>query len=356
MKLLYITNGITGVGGLERVLSVKASYLADNLGYDICILSLNEKGKQPFYEFSSKIEFVSIETYKSKLEYFRGIRIVVKEFQPDVISVCDDGLKGFFVPLWLGHKIPIVYERHVSKEMVTQGKPPVLKQKISFGLMNIGSRLYDRFIVLTSHNKQQWKSGNTAVIPNPLPFYPDSVSELNHKRIIAVGKVCTQKGYDRLVEVWKLIGSKYPDWSIDIYGSINDNDQLPTMIQDTNIQIKKPVKEIQNEYLSSSIYVLPSRFEGFGMVLIEAMACGVPCVAFDCPCGPRDIVEDGEDGFLVENGNIDSFANRLSILIENDALRKQMGMNARRNAKRYDAEIIAKQWDTLFSNLVNGNQ
>ncbi|WP_029906697.1 glycosyltransferase family 4 protein [Prevotella sp. 10(H)] len=349
MRLLYITNGFTGIGGLERVLSVKASYLAENLDYNICIVSLNEKGKEPFYKFSSKIVFHSIDTTISRFEYFSGIRRIVKDFNPDVVSVCDDGLKGFFVPLWVGGKAKIIYERHVSKEMVTQGKKPNLKQRISFLLMNIGCRLYDRFIILTNDNKQQWKSANVEIIPNPLPFYPDSVSKLDNKRIIAVGKVCRQKGYDRLAEAWKLIEHKYPDWRIDIYGSVSDNSNLIEDIK--GICIKEPVSDIQKEYLSSSIYALPSRFEGFGMVLIEAMACGVPCVAFDCPCGPRDIVSNGEDGFLVENGNIELFAKQLSILIENDHLRKKMGKNARLNVQRYDIDTIARQWDKLFKSL-----
>nr|WP_236263984.1 glycosyltransferase family 4 protein [Dysgonomonas sp. Marseille-P4677] len=348
---MYITNGITGVGGLERVLSVKASYLADNLGYEICIISLNEKGEKPFYEFSSKIIFRSVEVTKKKYEYFFGIRRIIKEFRPEVISVCDDGLKGFFVPLWIGSKAKIIYERHVSKEMVTLGRKPNLKQKMSFLLMDIGSRLFDRFIVLTNDNKQQWKSKNVTVIPNPLPFYPDSILKLDTKRIVSIGKISIQKGYERLAETWNLIEYKYPGWSIDIYGSVSENSKLPELIRGASIQIHDPVKQIQDVYLTSSIYVLPSRFEGFGMVLIEAMSCGVPCVAFDCPCGPRDIIKNGVDGFLVENGNIEQFAKQLSVLIEDEELRKEMGRNARCNVQRYNVSVIAGMWDKLFKSL-----
>ncbi|MDU1891682.1 MAG: glycosyltransferase family 4 protein [Dysgonomonas sp.] len=351
MRLLYITNGFTGVGGLERVLSVKASYLAENFDYEICIISLNEEGKEPFYKFSPKIVFRSIDTTKKKSQYFLEIRRLVKEFEPEIISVCDDGLKGFFIPLWIGSRTKIIYERHVSKEMVTNGQKPNLKQQISFLLMNIGCRLFDKFIVLTSDNKLQWNSKNVEIIPNPLPFYPESISSQINKRIIAVGKISVQKGYDRLLEAWKLIEYKHADWDINIYGSTPDNSKLPEQTSKTSIQIKEPVKDIQSEYLASSIYVLPSRFEGFGMVLIEAMACGVPCIAFDCPCGPRDIIRDGEDGFLVENGNIEQFAERLSRLIQDEQLRKSMAKNARHNVKRYSVNTIAEQWDKLFKSL-----
>lgn len=352
MKLLYITNGITGVGGLERVLSIKASYLAEQMGYQVCIVSLDEEGIAPFYHFSPQIIFRSVDTRKSRLAYFSGIRHTVKTFQPDIICVCDDGLKGLFVPLWVGGKAKIVYERHTSKEMVTQGEEPNFKQRIVFALMEVGSRLYDRFVVLTNYNKQQWGGKNVRVIPNPLSFYPQTVSDLENKRIISVGKVSMMKGNDRLVEAWQLIRDKHPGWSVHIYGNVYDNGYLEKMIgEDTTIQIHPPVQNIEQEYLSSSIYALPSRFEGFGMVLTEAMACGVPCLAFDCPCGPSDIITDGEDGFLVKNGDIEEFSRKLSLLIENDDLRNTMGKNARQNVTRYDVKTIALQWDTLFREL-----
>lgn len=351
MKLLYITNGITGIGGLERVLSIKASYLADKLGYDVNIVSLNEQGKAPFYDFSPSITFHSVDTCDSRFNYFKGIRRLVRDIRPDVISVCDDGLKGFFVPLWVGSKAGIIYERHISKEMITLGNRPTLRQRIASGMMNIGSRLFDRFIVLTGDNKRQWRGRNVAVIPNPLSFYPKTVSKLDTKRIIAVGKVTRQKGYDRLLEAWRQIEHKHPGWHIDIFGSTDDGGLLPEAATGSAFRINEPVKDIEAEYLSSAIYALPSRFEGFGMVLTEAMACGVPCIAFDCPCGPADIIRDGEDGCLVPNGNIGLFAEKLSELIENEELRSAMGARARKNVLRYDIANIAGQWDKLFREL-----
>lgn len=351
MKLLYITNGITGIGGLERVLSIKASYFAEELGYEVHIVSLGEEGKTPFYAFSPRITFHSIDVSVRRSRYFTGSRRLVRRLGPDVISVCDDGLKGFFVPLWIGGRSRIIYERHTSKEMQTLGGRPGLRQRVALAMMDMGSRLFDRFVVLTNENRRQWRGKNVEVIPNPLSFYPASVSGVDEKRIIAVGKVTPSKGYDRLVGAWRLIGPRYPEWRIDIFGSVDGGGVPEGMGGGMNIRIHEPVREIEKEYLASSIYALPSRFEGFGMVLTEAMACGVPCVAFDCPCGPRDIIRDGEDGFLVENGNVGQFAERLSRLIDDAGLRRTMGEKARANARRYDIAAIAAQWDKLFSEL-----
>lgn len=351
MRLLYITNGITGVGGLERVLSIKASHLAAEPGYDVHIASLDEAGRDPFYKFDGRITFHSVETKRNRLGYFTGLRRLVRRLRPDIISVCDDGLKGFFVPLWIGGGAGIIYERHISKEMVTRGGPPRPWQRIMFSTMNAAKGLFDRFVVLTDGNRRQWRGKNVRVIPNPLSFYPDSVSSLEHKRIIAVGKVTHQKGYDRLLEAWKLIADRFPDWRIDIYGVQSDGGELERKAAGWALEIHPPTGEIEREYLRSSICALPSRYEGFGMVLTEAMSCGVPCVAFDCPCGPGDIIKDGEDGFLVANGDIDEFARKLSILMEDAPLRKTMGENARGNALRYDIKTIARQWDELFKEL-----
>ncbi|MGL4993840.1 MAG: glycosyltransferase family 4 protein [Bacteroidales bacterium] len=361
MKLLYITNGTSAPGGLERVLSIKASYFADHMGYDVHIITLNDGGREQFYSFSPRITFHDIQCGGNPLQYFNqysgGLRRIVKSIAPDIISVCDDGLKGFFVPLFLGGKpSPMIYERHVSRLIALGGREPNFKDRVQFKLMNYGARLYDRMVVLTKDNLSEWDGlDNLAVISNPLSFYPDSVSTLDNKRIIAVGKLGIQKGYERLLEAWKIIEKRAIGWSVHIYGAENDGGKLRSMVSESSLSesfiLHPPTQAIEQEYLSSSIYAFPSRFEGFGMVLIEAMACGVPCVSFDCPCGPRDIIRDGEDGFLVENGDVQTLADRLLQLIEDEELRREMGAKARVNVKRYGIESIAQQWSGLFNEI-----
>lgn len=359
MKLLYITNGICGVGGLERVLSIKTTYLSEKLNYDITIISLNEKGKQPFYTFSNQIKRFDIDiNLNSKFYIFRyitAIREAVKKNNPDIISVCDDGLKGFFLPLILRKPCPMIYERHVSKLITLNGRKEILLDKFVFGLMKFGGKFYDKFVLLTKGNESEWKGlKNITIIPNPLSFYPDNYSELESKKIIAIGKVTFQKGYDRLLEAWKLIYKKHPEWDVHIYGNIFDNGLLYKQIEEGKIErfnIHPATNNIESIYENASILAFPSRFEGFGMVLTEAMAYGIPCVSFDCQHGPSDIIKNNDDGFLVTNGDIDAFAKKISILIENEELRKKMGANARENVKRFIAEVIIHHWDELFQSL-----
>jgi Glycosyltransferase len=117
-----------------------------------------------------------------------------------------------------------------------------------------------------------------------------------------------------------------------------------------------PDFNIKERYTESSIFVLSSRFEGFGMVIVEAMTCGVPAVSFTCPCGPRDIIKDKEDGLLVENGNIEELAEKIVYLIENEEIRKTMGKKASKNVKRFRMESLGKQWNNVFDKLrINGH-
>lgn len=363
MKLLYITNGINGSGGLERVLSVKASALADQYGYKVHILVLNDSHLNPFYEFSPTISFHSISVGGNSPAYFqsykKGIRSIVDKVKPDIISVCDDGLKGFFAPSLIKTNSKIIYERHVSKLIEIQSNQSWLKSlftKLKWRIMENWAKKFDNFIVLTEGNKKEWpKLKNIEVIGNPLPFYPENISDPKSKTVICVGKISYQKGQDRLVEIWDRIYKKYPDWKLELYGKANEDFLKTDKLTGKNIFFYPPVKNIFEKYLESSIYVMPSRFEGFGMVLIEAMACGLPCVSFNCNYGPSDIIKDGKDGFLIGNGNLSEFAEKLELLISDNELRSKMGNTARQNVKRFAPDEIVSQWNDLFYSLKNSD-
>ena len=366
MKILYITNAIHGSGGLERVLSVKASYLAENFGYNIHILTLNSRHKKPFYNFNPSIKFHDVEVGGNPINYFlkykKGIQNVLKNLNPDVISVCDDGLKGLLFPIFFGKKIPIIYERHVSKQIEYRANNmslvEKLKLKFKFSLMDFGGKRFHKFVVLTEGNLKEWNFKNLMVISNPLPFETLEKSKLINKKIIVVGKQSYQKGYDRLLKIWKLVHEKFPNWKLEIYGKLDSTLGLEKICENLNfknsVSFLPPVKNIQDKYMEASIYLMTSRFEGFGMVLIEAMSYGVPCISFDCPHGPGDIINNGKDGFLVTNGDLKEFVDKLVLLMEDTVLRKSMGMVAKENVNRFNVESVMSQWDDLFQSLKKG--
>ena len=363
IKLLYITNGIDGPGGLERVLSIKANYLAEKLNYDVHIVTLNQGSSSLFYDFSSLLNYHDI-SIKTKgvfwfLQYIFELKRTIKIIQPDIISVCDDGLKAFLLPLIFNKTYPLVYERHASKRITLNEENPNLLRKLKFKLsnamMDFGAKYYDAFIVLTKTNLNEWNLKNAVVIPNPLSFNPKAKSTLLNKTLIAVGNHGFQKGYDRLLKIWKIVVKKHPEWQLEIYGKMDEGKKHINTAKEldilSNTKFFHPVKNIQEKYKQASIYVMTSRSEGFGMVLIEAMAFGVPCIAFDCPSGPKDIISNNLDGYLIENGNIQAFVEKLDVLITNEELRYNMGRCAIEKSNKYMPEIIVTKWHTLFLEL-----
>ncbi len=211
----------------------------------------------------------------------------------------------------------------------------------------------DQFIVLTEEDKKAWAElPNISVIPDPLSFSPTQKSSLSVKRVIAVGRYVYQKGFDLLLQAWATIERQYPDWQLAVFGDGNRTPYEQQMkelgIDDSRCHLYGPTTDIQQEYVNSSLFAFSSRFEGFGMVLVEAMACGLPVVSFDCPCGPKDIVRDSEDGILVENGNIELLAMSLSKMMRDEALRQAMSKAALKNVQRFRIEQIAEQWRNIF--------
>lgn len=367
MKILYITNSISGPGGLERVLSIKTRSLVEDLGYEVHILTLNQV--QPiklFYSFSDKIFIHNINSDGNSLiyfiNYFREVKKVIRKVNPDIISVCDDGIKGFFLPTFLNSKHIVIYERHASinlnlnKNLLNKNIFKRLKDFVICFIMQNRAKTFDAFIVLTKGNLKEWKSNNLRVISNPLSFFTHSSSSCTSKKVIAVGSHSHNKGYDLLFLAWKKIIKSHPDWVLEVFGKKDPLGKVVQLASDMDLEksifFYDPVLNIEEKYLDSSIFVLPSRSEGFGMVLIEAMSCGVPCVSFDCPHGPADIILNNKDGFLIENGDVDGFAEKVNLLIENKELRLQMGMNARINVKRFLPNLILKQWKSLFEELL----
>jgi glycosyltransferase involved in cell wall biosynthesis len=170
-----------------------------------------------------------------------------------------------------------------------------------------------------------------------------------------VGRYNDAKGYDYIIPAWDIVHKIHPDWTLDVYGSGELHDDVVRWIKERHLEdsmiLHDPTDQIMEKYLESSICVMSSRYEGFPMVLVESMASGVPCVAFDCPFGPRNIIKDGEDGLLIDYLNTQALAEGICKLIEDKELRSSMGCRARKNILRFSREHVMQQWVTLFESL-----
>jgi glycosyltransferase involved in cell wall biosynthesis len=378
IKIAYCLPSLYISGGMERVLTIKANYFADILGYEIYIILTDGKDKKPYYKLSPKIHVINLDInfdelwnkpflQKAKL-YISKQRIYRKELRK-----CLSQIKSDITVSMLRREINFINsiqdesvkigEIHINKDnfrdLKNDSKANFAKKIISiFWMKQLIKELkkLDRFVVLTNKDKEKWiELENTLVIPNPLPFYPESISENSNKTVIAVGRYVYEKGFDRLISAWSYIHKRHPDWCLHIYGD-GPEEQLLEQIYSLKLEksciLEHAVNNIADKYCESSIFALSSRFEGFGLVICEAMACGLPAVAFDCPWGPREIIKDGIDGLLVENGNIQELTDKICYLIEHEDIRKEMGKQARINVERFRIENIALQWKELFDSLL----
>jgi glycosyltransferase involved in cell wall biosynthesis len=197
------------------------------------------------------------------------------------------------------------------------------------------------------------------MIADPLPIKVSYNSPLTAKRVITIGRYSYEKGYDLLLRVWSIVEKKLSDWQLDIF-AMGDPTPYVKMMDDLSIDKKRchlnsSVVDVEDEYMKSSILVQPSRTEGFGLVIVEAMSCGLPVVSFDCENGPRSIITNGEDGFLIPPFDVEMFANSLMRLMSDDDLRESMGEKGKQNSQRYDIDIVGQQWKRLFDELMQNN-
>lgn len=378
MKIAYCTPSLYIPGGVERVLTTKANYLADVAGYDIYIILTDGKGKEPYYELSKKIHVINLDInfeelwsksflqkipvyLKKQARYRKLLKKTLYEIKPDVTVSLLRREINFLCDIKDGSKK--VGEMHINKAHYRnfEGKDynwikGIFSKLWMNGLIKNLKRL-DKMIVLSEEDKNSWKGIKSInVIPNPLPFKAEKLSNHENKQVIAVGRYVHEKGFDLLLESWKTVYEKHPDWQLVFYGS-GDTTYYKELAKSIGVDkvcsFNGPTKNIKDKYAESSIYALSSRFEGFGMVIIEAMSCGVPVVSFACPYGPRYIITNGKDGFLVKDGDTGQLAERICYMIEHPEERIRMGKNATETAKKYTIEEIGKQWTELFSKLTS---
>lgn len=216
---------------------------------------------------------------------------------------------------------------------------------------------YKKFVVLTVQDADNWGNlPNTQVISNMITTKRGRISDGENRRVIAVGRYESIKGFDRLLSIWELVIKEKKDWTLHIYGKGSMRERLEEIIDckglKTSAVLEGESSDLAEEYAKSSIFVLTSHYEGFGMVIVEAAAAGIPTVSFDCPCGPRNIIRDGQTGFLVEDGNIKKFADKLLMLMDDVNLRREMGRRAYEDSRQYLPEVVMKQWTELFEEMV----
>lgn len=376
MKLIFCHCSLCNPGGMERVLLNKVVWLKAHTDWEIVVVTTDQKGRPTFYPFPKDVRMIDLginysdDNAKSPIgkiagylrkrrKHRRALTALLQKERADIVVSLYPSESSFIPSIKDGSKK--VLELHFNKFFRLQYNRKGLLGWIDRWRTKQDERLvrkFDKFVVLTQEDRGYWgELHNIEVIPNAAMFLGDAYSDVSYKRIIAVGRLDYQKGFDRLVEAWAWVQqtNKFSDWQLDIFGQGEWQEMLQRMIEERKLgetaHINRPTSQIGEEYARSSMLVMSSHYEGFPMVMIEAMACGLPVVSFDYKCGPKDIIQDGINGLLVKGGDIEGLANAMMRLMENEEERKAMGRNARRVTETYSEASVMKRWMELFSNV-----
>lgn len=373
MKIIYCIAGTCHSGGMERVLANKANYLTRH-GYEVVIVTTDQQGLPPFFPLAEQIRCIDLggnyeenngKSFANKLLHYplkqyrhkKRLAAILKREKPDItVSMfCNDA--GFITRINDGSKK--VLEIHFSKFKRLQYNRKGLWRLADLWRSKQDEktvRRFDKFVVLTEEDKGYWGNlPNITVIPNANTFAIPQTAALENKKVIAVGRYTHQKGFERLIEAWHILSPEFPDWRLDIIGDGEERDKLQHLIRSYHLEeqvtLASPTKSIDKVYLDASVLVMSSRYEGLPMVLLEAQAFGLPIVSFACKCGPKDIVANGETGFLVEENDIEGLARQLAKVMKDKKLRKQMGRKAKEASLRYAEDAVMAKWTALFDSL-----
>jgi glycosyltransferase involved in cell wall biosynthesis len=355
MKLLCYISSLQG-GGAERVISILCNKFVER-GYDV-YLAVNLKYQFAYFlDERIKIIDLQIDVSRSRLinfyRYIKRTRYIAKRVKPDVITTFIWPLNAKVILATMGLSIPVIASEHS-----TFYNKKSLYETLARLYIN---RLANKVTILTlfDYDYLRKKLPNKIILPNLLPYKIFNGTINRTKNILAVGGINRWhiKGFDNLIKIWSKISSKYPDWTLDIAGEGNEENMniLKTIVQDNNVSNSVRFlgfqKEIDKVMRTSSIFVLSSRYEGFPMVLAEAMSQGCACVCFDCNTGPKEMISDNESGILVKNQDNEAMKSALIRLIEDENLRETLSINARKEIKRYNPDIIVDKWESLFFSL-----
>lgn len=373
MKIVYTIAATYNSGGMERVLANKANWLVRN-GFEISILTTDQNARSSFFKLDSRIKMYDLginyeenngKSFLNKLVHYpskqwkhkRALKTLLSELKPDVVvsMFCND---ASILPK-IKDDSKKVLEIHFSRfKRLQYGRKGIWRfadELRSRNDLRVVSK-FDRFVVLTNEDKGYWGDlDNILVIPNARSFELKHPAELNEKIVIAVGRYCSQKSLDKLIEAWSTVCKVVDDWKLHLVGDGEDREELMKQIEELGLTEKvvlgRAETDMKSVYANASILALSSRYEGLPMVLLEAQAAGVPVVSFECKCGPKDVLTDGVDGILVREGDVDGMAKGLLRLINDSQLRKQMGAAAYRNSERFSEEKVMRQWVELFNDV-----
>ena len=370
MKILYIFRSIAVWGGIERILVDKMNWLVERYGMDVYLLT-SDQGNHPIpYHLSEGVHHEDFNICFYRQYRFRGFhrlimarsmarqyrRLLADRLQiihPDLI-ICTTADRISTIAKLKG-ETPLIVESHsICSRTVNHGRNWLQKRLYRYHFMHYLSKV-DMIVALTEGDAHEWRKYHSCVtvIPNFVHHHEQLVSNYSSKKAIFVGRFDYQKRVQDALRIWGKVRERHPDWTLEIYGDGDMLEEVSSLASTIGgVAIHQPTSQIFRAYQECSFLISTSLFEPFGLVIPEAMSCGLPVITFDCPYGPADLIADEVDGYIIKDRDIDAFADRICNLIENPELRKSLGQKALTSSQRYTPEHVMPLWLQLFSLLL----
>ena len=379
LNIVYIVQTLHVVGGLERIQTEKMNALVATGRYRVSVVCVCQKEGTPnAFPLSREVQQICLgqvfdpkQPFRSNpVRFFIGwmkwrrqsrqfLNEALNALRPDVVVATVNHIPNGFCRL----KAKTVIESHCNLSETLRGR--LIPWYSRWAIAHVARRV-SAVVTLTRSDALQWTFAHRMeVIPNFSLMNAAGPCGYRSRRVLAVGRICEQKGLDLLVEAWKTVALRHPDWHLDIYGEGDQRKALHQQIDrqglSGHVTLHPATNDVASAYASAAFYVMSSRYEGFGLVLIEAMRCGLPCVSFDCPSGPSEIITDGRDGILVpyrglsREEQVDGLAQALCRMLDHEEQIPVMGKAAQETSRKYTAGSVIPMWERLFEGIFSEN-
>lgn len=357
MKIGFLVNDISNVGGVERVVAILSNYFMKEFNYDVKIISIYKpKRKENGFYFNENIDIVYLNQEERWKGFFHDLRYHYKIYKEFLLDVDVDVMFTMYTTI---NVCVALLKNKLKYKTISCQHGQFYYDSFKWNLIKkITYRNLQSLVLLTKRDAETYSKfiNNVRIIPNPSPFQAECLYDSDSKKILSIGRLSEEKSIAYLIDAFKLISDKHKDWTLEIVGDGPEKEMLISKASEyglgSKITFSPFTLDVKEKYKEAAFTVLTSQSEALPMMLIESKSLGIPSVSFDILTGPEEIINHGIDGYLVEKNNIKELAYKMDLMISDDNKRKEMSKKALVNSAKFDEKTVCNKWFELINEII----